>query len=104
MGATAAAISKHTLLMHCVNKQMDKANVEHKLSPSDLAKMKRVLDKKILQMSFEKPTNSETRKRPSAASMSRMAIPGVPHETIDKMLESVGKSSAHCANEMLEES
>lgn len=83
-----------------MNKELDTMNTDYNLSPDDMEKLKRVMDKKIMQMSFDKPTDAEQRKRPGAAEMARKAIPGVPHETIDKMLDTLGKSSKHCTNDM----
>lgn len=97
-GINAAAVSKHVMLMNCMNKELDNMNTEYQLSPDDMGKLKRVMDKKIMQLSFEKPTESEERKRPDAMEMTRKAIPGVPPETIHRMLGSLGKSSLHCAN------
>ncbi|KAK5807424.1 hypothetical protein VI817_001682 [Penicillium citrinum] len=96
----AAAVSKHTMLVHCLNKELDSMNTEHQLSPDNLEKLKRVMDKKIMQMSFDNPTSAEQRKRPGAAEMARKAMPGVSRETIDTMLDSLGQSSRHCANDI----
>ncbi|KAJ5392444.1 hypothetical protein N7509_007934 [Penicillium cosmopolitanum] len=95
---TAAPVSKHDMLMNCMNKELDNLNNEYQLSPDNMGKLKRVMDKKIMQLSFDKPMETEHRKRPGAASMARKAMPGVPPETIDKIMGSLAKSSMHCAN------
>lgn len=96
----AAPVSKHDMLMNCMNKELDNMNNEFKLGPEDMGKLKRVMDKKIMQLSFDKPTEAEHRKRPGAASMAHKAMPGVPPETIEKMLGTLAKSSMHCASEL----
>lgn len=97
---SAAAVSKHAMLAHCLNKELDNMNTEHQLSPDNLEKLKRVMDKKINQMSFDKPTSPEQRKRPGAADMARKAMPDVSPERIDTMLNNLGQSSKHCANDI----
>jgi hypothetical protein len=80
-----------------MNKELDNMNNEYQLSPDDMGKLKRVMDKKIMQLSFDEPAESEQGKRPGAATMAHKAMPEAPPETIDRILGSLAKSSMHCA-------
>ncbi|MFE2286456.1 hypothetical protein ACFXDJ_20110 [Streptomyces sp. NPDC059443] len=92
--------SKRAKFTACVNKELVAENKDFHLSDDQLKKLTEIVDEQISHSTPGKKSDEEKKKiLANIENRAKQDLPGVPLETIDKMMDTLKVKAAHCSKD-----